>query len=163
MAQNEGSSESEQTLAAQVAHIMTMNNKQLCQTWKELLGKEAPALHTKILRQRLVWKVQEQALGGLSDLTKKRLLQVKQSILKDKKTPKNKTCQLPNGTRLMREYLHEEHEVVVTQEGFEYRGQLYKSLTAIAKVITGSQWNGPAFFGLRKEQQQKSNRRRKKK
>ena len=153
-------SDSEQTLAAQVAKIMTMNNKQLCQTWKELLNSEPPQLHTKILRQRLAWKVQEQALGGLSDLTKKRLLQVKQSILKNKKTPKNKTCQLPNGTRLMREYAHEEHEVVVTQEGFEYRGQLYKSLTGIAKVITGSQWNGPAFFGLRKEQQSQRRKRK---
>ncbi|MCL6270257.1 DUF2924 domain-containing protein [Sansalvadorimonas sp. 2012CJ34-2] len=152
-----------ETLAAQVAKIMTMNNTQLNHTWKELLGTDAPPLHTKILRQRLAWKVQEKALGGLSDLAKKRLLQVKQSILKGKKTPRAKTCHLPAGTRLMREYQHEEHEVVVTNEGFEYRGQLYKSLTAIAKVITGSQWNGPAFFGLRKEQQKQSSRRRKRK
>ena len=54
------------------------------------------------------------------------------------------------GTRLVREFNGETHTVTVQQTGFEYNGQLYKSLTAIAVKITGTRWSGPAFFGLKR-------------
>ena len=153
-------SNSEQTLATQVAKIMTMNNHQLCQTWTELLGTEPPPLNTKVLRQRLAWKIQEKALGGLSDKAKKRLQQVKMSIIKGRKVTRSRGCQLPTGTRLVREFKGDQHEVIVTSEGFEYQGEVYRSLSKIAGLITGSKWNGPAFFGLRKEQQQTRSKQR---
>ncbi|WP_281648148.1 DUF2924 domain-containing protein [Parendozoicomonas sp. Alg238-R29] len=158
MSDSKNENAGEQTLAAQVAKIMTMNNRQLCQSWKELLGTEAPPLHTKILRQRLAWKVQELASGGLSDKARKRLQQLKMSVIKGKSIRNKRTCQLPCGTRLMREFKGEEHEVIVTAEGFDYRGDVYSSLTKIARKITGSPWNGPAFFGLRKDKKKTSGR-----
>ncbi|WP_257254742.1 DUF2924 domain-containing protein, partial [Endozoicomonas sp. SESOKO3] len=51
--------------------------------------------------------------------------------------------------RIVKEYEGETHEVIVTREGFEYRGQIYRSLSGIAKLITGSHWSGPVFFGLK--------------
>ena len=60
------------------------------------------------------------------------------------------------GTRLSREYDGEPHEVLVVREGFEYRGEIYTSLTKVAKVITGTAWSGPAFFGLKKAIQNKN-------
>ena len=153
----------ETTVTAQVASIMKMNNRELSTLWQELLGKKAPALHTKILRQRLAWKVQELALGGLSEIAQKRLQQVKLAISKGRKIPQKRNCELPPGTRLVKEYHGEEHSVLVTPEGLEYRGQIYRSLTQIACLITGSKWNGPAFFGLRKEQEARKTERRKQK
>ncbi|MTI12706.1 DUF2924 domain-containing protein [Sansalvadorimonas verongulae] len=143
-------SKSEQTLAAQVASIMRMEREELLQTWQDLLGKEAPTLHIALLRQQLAWKVQEQALGGLSETAKKQLNRAKMSVIKRKKVSTPRSFELPHGTRLTRLFKDEIHEVIVTPEGYEYRGEIYKSLTKIAKAITGSQWSGPAFFGLRK-------------
>jgi hypothetical protein len=58
---------------------------------------------------------------------------------------------LAAGTRLMREYQGEEHHVTVLNSGFEYRGKRYKSLSGIARAITGTQWSGPLFFGLKRK------------
>jgi hypothetical protein len=149
---------SEQNIATEVARIMKMNNEELRRTWRTLLGKEAPKWNTKILRQRLAWEVQALVFGGFTDEAKKMLRRARIATAKNKKIPQPKTCRLPPGTRLAREYRDEEHVVVATTDGFEYNGQIYQSLTRITEVITGSRWNGPAFFGLR----EKPRRRRKK-
>ena len=67
------------------------------------------------------------------------------------------------GTRLSREYDCEPHEVLVVREGFEYQGETYTSLTKVAKVITGTAWSGPAFFGLKKATQNKNKEEEEKK
>ena len=59
------------------------------------------------------------------------------------------------GTRLVREWHGERHEVTVTKDGLEYEGRPYRSLSAVAKVISGGHWSGPAFFGLRKPERKK--------
>ena len=146
---------SEQNLAAEVARILKMNNTELHSTWKKLLGKEAPPWNTKILRQRLAWEVQALVLGGFSEDAKKMLRRARRVVGRNRKIPQPKTCQLPPGTRLVREYRDEAHVVVATSDGFEYRGKIYQSLTRISEVITGTRWNGPAFFGLRNKQQGK--------
>ena len=138
------------SLAARVAKIQKMNRAELQQLWKELHGKEAPDLHWNILRQRLAFRVQELVLGGLSDKAVKTFEQTKEALKRQpKKNPKIRY--VPPGTRLSREFNNEVHHVIVQEEGFEYRGKIFKSLSGVARQITGVHWSGPVFFGLNKK------------
>jgi hypothetical protein len=89
----------------------------------------------------LAWRLQALAGGGLDPETRQLL----------RKPPPARASSAPlGGTRLVREWQGTTHEVVVTPEGgFQYRGQTYKSLSQVARTITGVRWNGPRFFGLR--------------
>ncbi len=139
-----------ESLAARVAKIQKMNRAELQQLWEELHGKKAPDLHWNILRQRLAYRVQALALGGLSEKAVKTHQEVK-ADLKRKPTRNSRIRYVPAGTRLSREFNNEVHEVIVLEEGFEYRGKVYKSLSGIARHITGVHWSGPVFFGLNKK------------
>ncbi|WP_067521670.1 DUF2924 domain-containing protein [Endozoicomonas ascidiicola] len=137
------------TLAARVVALQSMKTDELRKLWKELNEKEAPDLDLRILRQRLSARLQELALGGLSEKSAERL---KLAGKKSEHKPKAQNSRLvkpPPGTVISKEYNGETHEVIVTPQGFEYRGEMYKSLTRIATMITGSSWSGPLFFGLK--------------
>jgi Cft2 family RNA processing exonuclease len=67
-----------------------------------------------------------------------------------RKTCKNTALEIKEGTKLIRKYQGKKHEVIVIKKGFEYNGQVYKSLSAIANKITGTRWNGKIFFGVKK-------------
>lgn len=114
--------------------------------------REAPAMHSNLLKMRLIWRVQEIMKGGLSQRASDELTRLRRGRIAEK-TPQES---LPLGTRLSREYVGEPHEVLVVRDGFEYRGDIYTSLTKVAKVITGTAWSGPAFFGLKKATQKKN-------
>ncbi len=139
----------EQTLAARVLELHKMNSEQLRKRWFELYGKPAPELDQRILRQRLAVRIQELVLGGMTDKTKERLQDANRHREHQQKTLKRRVVKPPPGTVLTKEYNGEQHQVVVTPEGFEYRGKTYSSLSKIANLITGSYWSGPLFFGLR--------------
>jgi len=102
------------------------------------------------MESRLAYRIQELAFGGLSKETLERL-----DALADKLESKGSRhrSSLTNrpiaGTRLIREYQGVEHSVTVRHEDFEYQGRPYKSLSAIARHITGTQWNGLIFFGIK--------------
>lgn len=139
----------DKTLAARVVALQSMKTGELRKLWKELNGKEAPELDLRILRQRLSMRIQELSLGGLSEKSTDRL---KLASKKSEHKPKAQNSRLvkpPLGTVITKEYNGETHEVIVTPLGFEYRGELYKSLTRIANMITGTSWSGPMFFGLK--------------
>jgi hypothetical protein len=87
----------------------------------------------------LAWSLQAERLGDLDAATRRRL----------REPARDPGPRLIVGTRLVREWEGERHEVEVTAEGFLYGGKRWKSLSQIARSITGSQWNGPRFFGLR--------------
>lgn len=139
----------EQTLAARVLALQNMNAEQLRQKWLQLYGKPAPELDKRILRQRLAVRIQELVLGGMTDKAKERLKDANRHKEHEQKTLKRRIVKPPPGTVLTKEYNGESHRVVVTPEGFEYRGETYSSLSKIANLITGSYWSGPLFFGLR--------------
>ncbi len=115
-----------------------------------------PRFNRQFLIKRLAYRIQELAFGGLEEKTKKRMdrllddegydnLGVK---IRPKKTKPGDTF-LP-GTLLAREWQGERHEVIVGEDrNFEYRGVPYRSLSAVARAITGTRWNGPKFFGCR--------------
>ncbi len=123
----------------------------LKQHWRELFGKEPPAFSRTYLQSRLAYRIQELAYRGLRPETVARL-----EALGEKLDGGNITLRriraddrLIAGARLVREYQGVEHVVTVLPDGFEYEGRPYRSLSAIARAITGTRWNGWTFFGLR--------------
>ena len=119
----------------------------LKQEWARRFGASAPAVSPDLLRLGIGYKLQEQRLGGLSRSTRSLLQQVSMragEVAATKPLPRK----LTPGTRLVRDWHEVGHTVIVLDDGFEYDGKHWKSLTAIAKAITGGHWNGPLFFGL---------------
>lgn len=98
-----------------------------------------PRVHTELLRRVLAWHVQVEASGQKVILTRP------SSALSEQAK-----SLLPPGTRLLREWRGTTHEVLALPQGFEYAGKTYKSLSAIARAITGTPWSGPAFFGVKR-------------
>lgn len=97
------------------------------------------------LRPKIAYRLQELAIGGLDEQTKAKL----GSIAKGRIVSKSKHSDLLVGTKICKEHSGVEHQVEVTKDGFEYNGQKWSSLSAIATKITGTKWNGPKFFGMR--------------
>lgn len=136
---------------ARVAAIKTMPTPALKAMWRDLYGMEAPPYNRRFLESRLAYRVQELAYGGLKPETVKRLDALARGVEDtNPKTRRIRTDRKPiAGTRLLREFHGVEHVVTVTLEGYEYQGRPYKSLSAIARTITGVKWNGWVFFGLK--------------
>ena len=138
------------TVLAQLAALKTAPVGDLKQKWRDLFEREPPPYNRRFLENRLAYRIQELAYGGLTPETLERLDALADEL--DGKAPKRRPS-LQNrpiaGTRLIREWKGVEHCVTVRQEDFEYQGRPYKSLSAIAKHITGTQWNGLIFFGLK--------------
>lgn len=119
--------------------------------WRSLFGTEPPPYNRRFLESRLAYRVQELAYGGLKPETVARL-----EALGEQFDGGNITVRRMRGddrpiagTQLIREYQGVEHLVTVKHDGFDYQGRPYKSLSAIARGITGTRWNGRVFFGLR--------------
>ena len=136
---------------ARLAALKTMTVKELKAEWSKLMGSEAPNNSSQFMIQRLSYRIQELAFGGMSKPLVRTLdaladeyegKKVRKSVIAD---PRNPII----GTRLIREWNGTEHTVTVLKDGFDWQGQRFKSLSAIAKTITGTSWNGYRFFGLR--------------
>ena len=137
---------------AQLAALKTAPVAGLKQKWRELFEGEPPPYNRRFLESRLAYRIQELAYGGLSPETLERLDALADELdgkgSKRRSSPQNRPIA---GTRLIREWRGVEHSVTVRQEDFEYRGLPYKSLSAIARQITGTRWNGLVFFGLKNQ------------
>ena len=136
---------------AQVAGLPGKSTAELQQLWRDLYDREPPPYNKPFLVKRLAYRIQELASGGLSARAEsklKALVEEEDRRLKGKQ-PVRKGDRPIAGTRLIREWQGVEYTATVLDDGFEYQGRRYKSLSAIARAITGVRWNGPAFFGLR--------------
>ena len=91
---------------------------------------------------------QEQALGGLSAATRRRLAGLAQMLERDGDVTRNRVTRLRPGAKLVREWRGETHTIAVLDDGFEWQGRRWRSLSAIAREISGGHWSGPRFFGL---------------
>ena len=135
----------------QIRALRTASNSELKQRWREWFGKEPPPFSRPFLQSRLTHRIQELAYGGLKTETVARLEALGDRL--DGSNPVLRRIRADDrpiaGTRLVREYQGVEHTVTVTATGFEYEGRPYQSLSAIARHITGTRWNGWVFFGLR--------------
>ena len=137
-------------ILTQVAALPAMPTDKLKAMWRELTGTEPPPYNRTFLVKRLAYRLQELAFGGLSSQAERRLDDLADE-LDGKKKPRPKDMTAPiAGTKLIREWQGVQHEVTALAEGFEWQGRRYQSLSAVARAITGTRWNGPLFFGLRK-------------
>ena len=136
---------------ARLAALKTAAIPALKQQWRELFGIEPPPYNRRFLESRLGYRIQELAYGGLKPEMIQRLEALGEQFDGGKITIRRMRGEDRPiaGTMLIREYQGVEYVVTVTRTGYEYAGQPYKSLSAIARAITGTRWNGRVFFGLR--------------
>jgi|SRR5581483_5981325 len=134
----------------QLENLPKMSKAELLTLWQKLFKTTAPAkLRRELLVRILAYRIQEQAFGGLSNSVRRRLRQLAAAL------ESNPCAALPNvrpikpGTRLIRQWQGKTHQVTVGEGEYEYGGRRYGSLSEIARVITGTRWSGPLFFGLK--------------
>lgn len=141
------------TVLAQLAALKTAPIGALKQKWRDLFESEPPPYNRRFLEHRLAYRIQELAYGGLKPETLERLRDLAEELDGgDRKRRRQPLRDRPiAGTRLIREFQGVEHCVTVRDDGYEYEGRPYKSLSAIARAITGTQWNGRVFFGLKNQ------------
>jgi len=134
-----------------LAALKTATTPELKRQWRELFGTEPPPYNRRFLESRLAYRIQELAYGGLKPETLARLEALGEQFDGGKITVRRlRGDDRPiAGTQLIRQYQGVEHTVTVLADGFEYDGRTYKSLSAIARYITNTRWNGRVFFGLR--------------
>ena len=147
-----------QGILRQLAELDSLPTDELKARWRALHGTDPPRFNRQFLIKRLAYRIQEIAYGGLPDEVSARLNalleeegydEIAIKILGRKPARRNSNSHPVSGTVLIREWNGERHEVTALQKGFEYRGIPYRSLSAVARKITRTQWNGPLFFGLR--------------
>jgi Protein of unknown function (DUF2924) len=137
------------SIAAQVAALPKTPTPELKQMWRELFDKEPPGFSRSYLVSRLAYRIQELALGGLRPATRTKLNALADAL--DPKAARKRVVDRPVvGTQLIREWRGVEQKVTVLADGFEWERRRYKSLSAAARAITGTQWNGWSFFGLKR-------------
>ena len=139
------------SVAAQVAALPTLSTTELWVLWDRYFPRRPAHPNRHYLESRIAYKLQEEAFGGLSSETRERLIDIGRKHSKIKKRRSSRAIYLAPGTVLVREWADREHRVTVTAEGrFAYEGQAFRSLSAVARQITGTPWSGPVFFGVRR-------------
>jgi len=140
------------TILSRIAALKTTPTPDLKKQWHELFDGAPPPYNRRFLESRLAYRIQELAYGGLKPATIERLEALGEQLDGGKiEVRRRRVDDRPiAGTRLIREYQGVEHCVTVLVDGYEYQGRPYRSLSAIARAITGTRWNGAVFFGLRK-------------
>ena len=133
--------------ALSLEQLEELSPETLRNEWERRCGAPTPNISPDLLRLGLGYRLQEQRLGALSRGTRSLLQQlVRTANAGGSNVPPLR--KLTPGTRLVRDWHGVGHTVTVLDEGFEYNGTIWRSLTAVAKSITGVHWNGPRFFGL---------------
>ena len=131
----------EEKLTDLIAEIANLERCKCLDRWRTVFGRSPPKhVSLPFMRRVLIWEAQNSALGGVSAKTKRRLAQ----IASGKSVP---TTAKP-GSQLIREWNGREYIVDVTQDGYLWKGKTWRSLSAIAREITGTKWSGPRFFGV---------------
>lgn len=139
------------TIVAQVAALEDMDLPALRERWTALFDTPVPGYGKVMMRKRLAYRIQELAYGGLSEAVKQKLREVHRRA-EERKMHERHSPHLPViGSVLVRDYDGVRNEVKILSNGFDYAGKRWKSLSAIANHITGTRWNGHAFFGLRSQ------------
>ena len=134
-----------------LTQLPTMDRKALLKLWHDLFDRiPSPALHRGTLIPILAYRIQEKAYGGLKESTLKRLHEHAKEHTNGKNSVVHAMIRPKIGTRYVREYRGKLYEVTVLETGYEYQGRVYRSLTEVAKAITGTKWSGPVFFGYKR-------------
>ena len=140
--QNTGAMEGE------IDRLRSLDLEELRREWRRLYHSEPPRISRDLLVLALGYRLQEIAHGGLGKSTRRKLQTLAKALRATGRVAPTPSLSLKPGARLMREWHGRTHTVTVTEDGFEYVGTNYPSLTKIAQKITGAHWSGPRFFGL---------------
>ena len=116
--------------------------------WRRRYRNEPPRISRDLLIRGVGYRLQEIQHGGLGKSTRRKLKTLAKMFRTEGRVAPDPGLSLKPGARLVREWHGRTHTVTVTEDGFEYAGTTYPSLTKIAKKITGAHWSGPRFFGL---------------
>lgn len=133
-------------LANDLTALQSMNAAQLRDRWEQMGEGKAPRVPPSVMRPLLGQRLQERRHGGLPALVTRELMRVAQQGI-DSDSPPPRT-ELTPGTRLIREWNGRTISVDVLEEGFAYDNRTWRSLSEIARHVTGAHWSGPRFFGL---------------
>ncbi len=159
---------SEPSIPTQIARLQGMTVGHLRDEYERVFGEEPRSRNRTWLWRRIAWRIQELEYGGLSERAKRRLEELMPDAelalrvppgrfqeYKDIAVRQTRDPRLPKpGTALLRNYKGRRIVVEVLADGFAYEGQTYRSLSAVARAVTGTQWNGVAFFGLTEKTKQ---------
>ncbi|MBU1210332.1 MAG: DUF2924 domain-containing protein [Alphaproteobacteria bacterium] len=138
-----------ETLASALATLSEMDASDLRVEWCRLYRSHPPKkLSRDLLELGVAWKLQERVLGGLSAATNRQLSELARTMTTKSDLAKARKVTLKPGARLVRAWGGETHEVLVVEDGFVWRGVTWRSLSVIAREMTGTHWSGPRFFGL---------------
>lgn len=143
----------DRNVEAELERLSTLRIKELRALWHAWFKSDPPpAFGPDLLRRSLAYKVQEKAYGGLDRETARLLANL---MAQHNKTPGKLVLprRIKPGAALVRHFKGVTHRVTVTANGYAYQNRAYESLSEIARAITGTRWNGPRFFGLRKGQE----------
>jgi hypothetical protein len=140
-------------LEAEIRRLPNLSLLELRHRWKTLFGHPAPkSLRRTFLARAVAYQMQVEAYGGLSAATKRRLREIAHAV---RNGDANANAMLGSGrikpgTQMIRQWQNTTHTVTALVDGFEWNGRTYKSLSAVANAITGTNWNGFAFFGIKR-------------
>jgi Protein of unknown function (DUF2924) len=141
---------SHEALSRKLASLRSLPIKQLKQQWRTLYSSEPPLrVSRELLTRAVAYRIQEQALGGLRPSTRRLLERLANDTRSGRPLKLSPSAPATAGTVLMREWQGITHEVKVLDRGALYKRKRYRSLSEVARLITGSHWSGPLFFGLR--------------
>jgi len=139
----------------EIRRLEVLSVSDLKKRWRELSGSEPPPFAKRsLLTQHAAWEMQAKAFGGLRPALHRQLIELgSQRKISASESVNAVAADLRPGVRLLRVWRGETQQVIVTEDGFLWRGKPFRSLSTIAREITGTQWSGPVFFGLKKSKQ----------
>jgi hypothetical protein len=138
-------------LEAEIGRLPALSLLELRHRWKTLFGHPAPrSLRRNFLARAVAYQMQVEAYGGLSVATKRRLREIASAVRNGDANAVLGSVRIKPGTQMIRQWQNATHTVTALAEGFEWNGRTYKSLSAVANAITGTNWNGFAFFGIKR-------------
>jgi hypothetical protein len=137
-------------LSERLTALADLDTAGLRREWRRLY-RSHPPLHIRrdLLVLAIAWKLQEKVYGGLTAAQKRKLAGIAEELRRNGDLSGNPAIRMKPGMRLVREWRGKTHTVLVLENGFEWNGKRRRSLSTIAREITGTRWSGPRFFGLK--------------
>jgi Protein of unknown function (DUF2924) len=140
-------------MAERLAALPILSKTALCELWTQLFNVSPPSpMRRHLMVLILAYRLQEQTFGSLSSVNRGRLRHLARALESNSSDSISAIPTLKPGTRLVRQWRDQVHLVSVEASGYEYQGAKYQSLSEIARLITGTRWSGPLFFGIKGEQ-----------
>ena len=134
-----------------LSKLRTAGRAELLAIWSAALGSAPPFRASReLLAGALAWQLQERKFGGLKPATRRKLRLIGSAQRKKRARALPRPTNLRPGTVIIKRWRGAQHVVMILADGFQHQGKVYPSLSHLAREITGTRWNGPAFFGLRK-------------